>query len=218
MDVYKISGGEFSSISAGIYYKKSSSESNEFHVGTKTFKPTAIGQWQTIQQTFTITTEFVEGSLNIYGHNALGELLVDNVHLVDITEHTVTSKTVTYNTAYGKLPVAFKTGNIFLGWFTKLTGGTQVTSDTIMTSTADHTIYAIYQPIQYKLSLEFYVDGVKKTAEEISSVGIDGTIKITSPLGVEKNYNLPLILKVLYCLNVARITYNSYRNSIFFFK
>lgn len=55
---------------------------------------------------------------------------------------TPTSKPVTYNTAYGTLPTPTRANYIFGGWFTALTGGTQVLSTTIYTATANSTIYA----------------------------------------------------------------------------
>lgn len=43
---------------------------------------------------------------------------------------------------YGTLPTPTKPGCTFLGWFTAGTGGTQVTSSTIVTATSNHTLYA----------------------------------------------------------------------------
>lgn len=53
-----------------------------------------------------------------------------------------TSKTVTYNSAYGTLPTPTRSGYTFNGWFTASSGGTQVTSSTTYTTAADSTIYA----------------------------------------------------------------------------
>lgn len=55
---------------------------------------------------------------------------------------TPSSKQVTVGQAYGELPTVVGTpGNRFVGWFTAETGGTQVTAETIVTATADHTLY-----------------------------------------------------------------------------
>lgn len=55
---------------------------------------------------------------------------------------TPSSKQVTVGQAYGELPTVIGTpGNRFVGWFTAETGGTQVTAETIVTATADHTLY-----------------------------------------------------------------------------
>ena len=45
-----------------------------------------------------------------------------------------TSKSVTFNTAYGTLPVPTRAGYIFIGWYTTKDGGSQVTSATKMTT------------------------------------------------------------------------------------
>ena len=52
------------------------------------------------------------------------------------------SKTVTYNSSYGNLPIPTRDGYDFLGWFTSAEGGEKVESTTIVTATADHTLYA----------------------------------------------------------------------------
>lgn len=49
---------------------------------------------------------------------------------------------VASKSAYGELPVPKRTGYRFSGWYTKLSGGTKITSDTIITTEADHTLYA----------------------------------------------------------------------------
>ena len=50
-------------------------------------------------------------------------------------------KSVTYNTAYGELPTPTRTGYTFGGWYTQATGGTAVSSSTIM-GAGDVTIHA----------------------------------------------------------------------------
>ncbi|MCL2164556.1 MAG: InlB B-repeat-containing protein, partial [Oscillospiraceae bacterium] len=52
------------------------------------------------------------------------------------------SKFVTFDSAYGELAVTRLTGYIFLGWFTSVEGGAEVTAETIVTIAEDHTLYA----------------------------------------------------------------------------
>lgn len=52
------------------------------------------------------------------------------------------SKTVTYGSTYGTLPTPTRSGYAFLGWFTAQTGGTQVTSSTTVSITANQTLWA----------------------------------------------------------------------------
>lgn len=56
---------------------------------------------------------------------------------------STTSDTVTYGKKYYSLPTPTRTGGYtFDGWYTKKDGGTKVTSDTTVTATKDHTLYA----------------------------------------------------------------------------
>ena len=54
----------------------------------------------------------------------------------------MTSKTVVYNEAYGSLPIPARDGYTFKGWYTENTGGAKVVAVTIVSSNADHTLYA----------------------------------------------------------------------------
>ena len=51
-------------------------------------------------------------------------------------------KILTYNSTYGTLPTPERQGYVFDGWYTAPTGGTEVTSSTLFTGTADVTLYA----------------------------------------------------------------------------
>ena len=52
------------------------------------------------------------------------------------------SKTVVNGERYGALPVPEREGYSFAGWFTAPDGGTRVTEDTVVSLTADQTLYA----------------------------------------------------------------------------
>ena len=65
------------------------------------------------------------------------------------------TKTVTYNAAYGTLPVPTKTGYGFAGWWTQASGGTQVSATTKM-GAADTTIYAHWTISSYTLTADCY--------------------------------------------------------------
>ena len=65
------------------------------------------------------------------------------------------NKTVVYDTNYGTLPTASRTGYSFLGWYTTASGGTRVTNDTIVKITDTQTLYARWTENSHKT--EFYV-------------------------------------------------------------
>ena len=52
------------------------------------------------------------------------------------------SKSVTYDSTYGTLPSPTRTGYSFAGWYTAASGGTQVTTSTIVAITANQKLYA----------------------------------------------------------------------------
>lgn len=60
---------------------------------------------------------------------------------------STTSKEVTYDSTYGDLPNPTRTGYTFNGWYTAPSGGTQITSDSNVSTTEEHTLYAIWEPV-----------------------------------------------------------------------
>ena len=63
------------------------------------------------------------------------------------------SKTVTYNESYGQLPTPMKTGYKFNGWYTELNGaGTKITDQSIVTITANQTLYASWSVKSYTIT------------------------------------------------------------------
>lgn len=70
-------------------------------------------------------------------------------------------KWVTYNKEYGELPTPTRKGYTFIGWFTPLSGGMQVTENTIVTSeninatpNSDNALYAHWEPITYTVTFD----------------------------------------------------------------
>ncbi len=68
---------------------------------------------------------------------------------------TAADLSVTYNAAYGTLPVLDAwAGYEFLGWFTESTGGTEVKADTVVNTAADHTLYAQWKQVIFNVTLD----------------------------------------------------------------
>ena len=85
--------------------------------------------------------------------NESGNLISERISFIVADNHCVEfepingvcdleNKSVTYQSSYGELPKPIRTGYVFDGWYTAAEGGTLVTSDTIVTATEDHTLYA----------------------------------------------------------------------------
>lgn len=64
------------------------------------------------------------------------------------------TKQVTYGTTYGSLPDAIRAGNTFAGWWTTASGGTQVTSATMVSAMSAQTLYAHWTPNEYTLTVD----------------------------------------------------------------
>ena len=84
-----------------------------------------------------------------------------------------TSKTVTFDEPYGELPVPTRTGYDFLGWFTAAEDGDQVTANTTVTATADHTLYAQWEKKTF--TVKYYLPDetgawVEKKMDTVDSV------------------------------------------------
>ena len=84
----------------------------------------------------------------LYAHWTAGKCLVvlnANGGKIDTASGQVSTKnyTATYGSKYNFLPTPIRTGGYsFDGWYTEKTGGTKITSDTTVTTTKDHILYA----------------------------------------------------------------------------
>lgn len=68
------------------------------------------------------------------------------------------SKSVTYDAAYGELPVATHASRTFIGWYTTANDdsetGTLVTAETIVSTASNHTLYARFEST-YEVTVQF---------------------------------------------------------------
>ena len=64
------------------------------------------------------------------------------------------NKEVTYGQTYKVLPKPTRTGYKFDGWFTKISGGSKVTSSTTVTTAQNHTLYAHWTAIEYTVTFD----------------------------------------------------------------
>lgn len=62
------------------------------------------------------------------------------------------SKTVTYGSTYGSLPVPTRTNYTFNGWYTSSSGGSQITASTTVTNSSNHTLYAQWTAKRYTVT------------------------------------------------------------------
>ncbi len=78
------------------------------------------------------------------------------------------SQNVTYLSNYGNLPTATKTGYTFKGWYTRADGGDNISSNSKVSMTSDHTLYAQWTANTY--TLKFDVNGEGASADKTSKI------------------------------------------------
>ena len=90
---------------------------------------------------------------------------------------TTTSKSVTYASSYGTLPTPTRTGYTFDGWFTAKTGGTEVTSSTLVSITSAQTLYAQWTARTYTVTFNHnYGDTPTESTAQITYDASYGTL------------------------------------------
>lgn len=107
---------------------------------------------------------------------------------------STTSKAVTYGSTYGTLPTPTRTGYEFDGWYTAASGGSQITSSSSVSITANQTLYAHW---------------IKTYTVSYNVNGGTGT-----PSSQTKKENVPLILSSIKPTKTYVIQYNSNGGSV----
>ena len=93
------------------------------------------------------------------------------------------SKTVTYDSSYGSLPTASYTGYDFLGWYTSISGGSQVTSGTTVKNAYNHTLYARWGAKSYTVTFDANEGSVSPSSKSITYGSTYGTLPTPSRTG-----------------------------------
>ena len=116
----------------------------------------------------------------LYAHWTAKNFLVAldaNGGKIDTTSGQVSTKnyTATYGSKYNFLPTPTRTGGYkFVGWYTEPTGGTEVTSDTTVTTTNPHILYAHWSLIPATAP-----SSVKLTMDETSDYGAEFSRRVS---------------------------------------
>lgn len=117
------------------------------------------------------------------------------------------TKKVKSTEKYGTLPTpATRKGFKFKGWFTSSSGGNQVTADTIVTKTENHTLYA--QWTELHITINYYANGADSatfqgSSKDVSKVLLSHEIKYTEKADLY-NYNNENQLNVIKYKHIAR--------------
>jgi|GEM_PF-2351053 len=96
--------------------------------------------------------------------------------------------TVTKNQGmpYGTLPTVTKTGYTFKGWYTATSGGTKITSTSLVPKSSSVTLYAQWTKNSY--TIKFDANGGEGVPSEISGVSHGSLVKIPTTTPTRKDY------------------------------
>ena len=111
-----------------------------------------------------------------------------NTYTVTLSDehHEAETIEVTYDEAYGTLPSPVFAGYGFTGWYTAASGGTQVTEETVVSTAANHTLYARWEAETY--TIVFHANGGTGTMSDIVFT-YDATSALLPACGFEKTGN-----------------------------
>ncbi len=141
-----------------------------------------------IQQTS--TDKGVAGKDTTYGFgliNALGmrDIMLNSKTTITLNDRgVVTTKPYFYNNTLKNLPIPTRTGYTFSGWYTASSGGTKVTSSTIVKSPL--TLYARWAPKSY--TVKFSVNGGKSIKTKSKKITYDKSME-SLPTPKRTGYN-----------------------------
>ena len=94
-----------------------------------------------------------------------------------------TSKIVTYGNTYGTLPTPTRSGYKFEGWYTSASGGSKVTSSTIVENNQTHTLYAHWTKQTYTLTFNANGGSVNPTSRSVAYDEVYGSLPTPTRTG-----------------------------------
>jgi len=133
--------GSTSNTTTPIYYQNSVTISSPTRTGYNFINWSKSGDG-------TLTDSVFTGGLGETTLTANWEAIVSKVSFnVNGGSGSYSDITVTYDQTYGALPTPSREGYSFDGWFTSATGGTLITSSTVVSITSSQTLYAQWTQI-----------------------------------------------------------------------
>lgn len=87
-----------------------------------------------------------------------------------------TENRVYYGQTYGELPVPTRANHGFVGWFTEITGGIQITPDSVVSAHVNQKLYAHWAPNQFTLTYNANGGSVSPATKSLSFGDSYGTL------------------------------------------
>lgn len=94
-----------------------------------------------------------------------------------------TSKTVTYGSTYGTLPMPTRVGYTFQGWYTSSIGGSKVTDATSVTTDSSRTLYAHWTANTYTVTFDVNGGSVSPTSKTVTYDSTYGDMPTATRIG-----------------------------------
>lgn len=132
-------------------------------------------KWNDGNTSATRTYTVVDGDTyqNGINYKTFTPIMTPNNYTITFNPNTgncsTSSKSVTYTKTYGELPTPTKTGYNFEGWFSAASGGTKITSSTILNTPENQTLYAHWSPVKYTI----YFNGNGSSFGSVSSINTE---------------------------------------------
>ncbi|MBR6785990.1 MAG: leucine-rich repeat protein, partial [Clostridia bacterium] len=117
----------------------------------KDYKTGYTAEWYkepSLQNKWNFETDVITADTVLYAH------WIPGVYKVSFDCGGLDSVNVTYGTAYGELPVPERAGYSFLGWFADEAYENPIDENSVVSITADHTLYAKWQAETYTVRFE----------------------------------------------------------------
>ena len=93
------------------------------------------------------------------------------------------NKTVTYDSTYGTLPTATKTGYTFDGWYTSASGGTKIEATSKVSITSSQTLYAHWTASGYTVTFNANGGTVSTASKTVTYDSTYGTLPTATKSG-----------------------------------
>ncbi|MBR5309665.1 MAG: InlB B-repeat-containing protein, partial [Oscillospiraceae bacterium] len=97
-----------------------------------------------------------------------------------VSSGSVSTRTVTFGSEYGELPVLTKRGYSFDGWYSAKEGGKLITAETVVSTAEDHTLYARFSAVTYTITYNG-IEGATNDNPDTYSVKT-GSITLNAPI------------------------------------
>ena len=122
----------------------------------------------------------LSGSQTLYAHWMKMYVVTFNANGGSVSQ---SSKSVTQGETYGALPAPTRAGYSFDGWFAATDGGTQVTSETIVSLSDNQELFARWTPLRYVVTFNANGGSVSPERKEVTQGGAYGALPAPTRAG-----------------------------------